>query len=206
MARAKDAYLAAYNAAQALGWGAALTLVLGAVVRTGGWRSGYSAAGQLVSICQLAAVLEVVHAATGLVRSSAQTAFLQWFGRTHVLLAVIASVPEVQQLQSVTVMLLAWALSEVIRYPQYCLNILGSCPGWLTWLRYSAFIPLYPLGLFWGENQQTHSAFFSLLPFDYRTFLVVLLAVYPAIWWQLYTHMFKQRRVKLGRSEGHKRE
>jgi hypothetical protein len=32
---------------------------------------------------------------TGLVRSDVQTAFLQWAGRTHVLVAIIDNLPEV---------------------------------------------------------------------------------------------------------------
>lgn len=36
------------------------------------------------------------------------------------------------------------------RYPFYALNIAGRCPPFLHWLRYTAFIVLYPLG-FVGE-------------------------------------------------------
>jgi hypothetical protein len=34
------------------------------------------------------------------------------------------------------------------RYPYYLLGQLGvKAPYWLTWLRYSAFIVLYPIGI-----------------------------------------------------------
>ena len=48
----------------------------------------------------------------------------------------------------------AWALSEVVRYPHYLATTVASMrkggaevPAWLEWLRYSVFIPLYPIGL-----------------------------------------------------------
>ncbi|KAH0827841.1 protein-tyrosine phosphatase-like protein [Lanmaoa asiatica] len=44
-------------------------------------------------------------------------------------------------------MVLAWSLTEVPRYSYYALGLLGlHSPPWLTWLRYSTFYILYPLG------------------------------------------------------------
>ena len=42
------------------------------------------------------------------------------------------------------------AASACFRYPFYALSIAGMCPPVLHWLRYTAFIALYPLG-FAGE-------------------------------------------------------
>ena len=81
------------------------------------------------------AVLEVVHAAAGLVAGSPATAAVQWLGRSNVLFGVIASVPEAQNRVADGAMILAWALSEVVRYPWYAANVVGACPPWLTWLR-----------------------------------------------------------------------
>lgn len=36
---------------------------------------------------------------------------------------------------------------QTIRYPWYAATLLDDCPDTLTWLRYTAFIPLYPLGV-----------------------------------------------------------
>lgn len=36
---------------------------------------------------------------------------------------------------------------QTIRYPWYAATLLDDCPDSLTWLRYTAFIPLYPLGV-----------------------------------------------------------
>ena len=46
-------------------------------------------------------------------------------------------------------LVLAWSLIEVVRYPFYALTVAApaSLPRWLVRLRYSLFIPLYPLGM-----------------------------------------------------------
>ena len=45
-------------------------------------------------------------------------------------------------------MLLAWSVTEVIRYSYFAVNIAyGGVPKALTWLRYNTFFVLYPLGI-----------------------------------------------------------
>ncbi|KAG7035426.1 Very-long-chain (3R)-3-hydroxyacyl-CoA dehydratase hpo-8 [Cucurbita argyrosperma subsp. argyrosperma] len=61
----------------------------------------------------------------------------------------------VQQLPSVFITFLAWSLSEVIRYSHHALNCLGVSLFWLTYLRYTAFIILYPIGVTIGESEYT---------------------------------------------------
>lgn len=47
-----------------------------------------------------------------------------------------------------TSMLVAWSVTEVIRYSFFATNLfMGSVPEWLRWLRYNAFFVLYPLGI-----------------------------------------------------------
>ena len=89
-------------------------------------------------IFQLASAAEIVHAALGLVGGSPATAAMQWAGRSNVLFGVVAAVPQVQASAAVGAMLLAWALSEVVRYPWYAATTAGICPPWLTWLRRAA--------------------------------------------------------------------
>jgi len=43
-------------------------------------------------------------------------------------------------------MLLAWSVTEVIRYPFYVLSLLDTEVYALNWLRYNTFLVLYPLG------------------------------------------------------------
>lgn len=44
-------------------------------------------------------------------------------------------------------MLLAWSVTEVIRYSYFALNLSGVQPRPLVWLRYNTFFVLYPIGI-----------------------------------------------------------
>ena len=44
-------------------------------------------------------------------------------------------------------MLFAWTLTEIIRYSYYTLNLMNTNVGIITWLRYTLFIVLYPIGV-----------------------------------------------------------
>ncbi|KAI8523884.1 hypothetical protein RHMOL_Rhmol13G0106500 [Rhododendron molle] len=156
---------------------------------------------------------------------------MQWGGRVHFLLAIVRRIVEVQELPSVFVTLLAWGLIEVIRYPHYALNCVGSSLSLVTYLRqdlifllshlpcvtrYTAFILLYPMGLA-GEmwlmyqalplikTKNLYAYFFAGLPITYYNFVKVLLACYPFMWLKLYLHLFKQRKAKLGKQHKKKR-
>ncbi|KAB1226037.1 Very-long-chain (3R)-3-hydroxyacyl-[acyl-carrier protein] dehydratase 2 [Morella rubra] len=204
-------YLLAYNALQALGWAFALSRILSSFVTTKSMNGAYASAGELICLLQKVAFLEVVHGAVGLVPSGVVHPLMQWGGRIHFLLAIVRQVDEVQPLPSVFITFFAWSLTEVIRYLHYAFNSVGNCPFWITYLRYTAFIGLYPLGLAPGEmwlmyqalpfieKKDLHEDLFNSLPFSYYNFLKVVLICYPFLWLKLYLHMFKQRRSKLGK-------
>ena len=194
--------------------------------RAGGPRGAWAAAGPLCYVMQCAAGLEVLHAAFGLVKASWTSAALQWIARTNVVALVVAETPEVWGEPAVAAMLGAWALGELVRYPWYALTVLGACPRALTWLRYTAFIPLYPVG-FLGEMVCIVRALphlearprlqqgplsdlvpeglrhvVGLSPLSYHAFMMCMLVYYPVGWFGLYSHMFRQRRRKLGTDAG----
>ena len=90
----------------------------------------------------------------GLVPGSPALAFLQWFGRSNVLFLILGSIPELWAHWAVAPLFVAWAAADVARYAWYAAALARPSsppPAWLTWLRYSAFIPLYPAGIFAGE-------------------------------------------------------
>lgn len=99
------------------------------------------------ALFQFISSMEIMHALVGIVRGSPAAALLQWTGRANVLYAVILAIPEITSSRAAGAMVLAWAISEVIRYPWYAAQLTGQCPFWLTWLRYTMFIPLYPIGV-----------------------------------------------------------
>lgn len=191
MGRLATLYLFTYNSVQAGGWTVALIKLLTNVSSTKSIDGTYDAAGQLICLLQLFSVMEVFHGAIGIVPTKVLPVLMQWGGRTHFVAAIVCQIPEVQKLPTVFVTFAAWSLSEVIRYPQYALNAVGHCPGWLTWLRYSAFVVLYPIGAIFGEvltmyhalsyikKKHLYGNLFDKLPFSYYSFVMALLACYP---------------------------
>ncbi|XP_062017502.1 uncharacterized protein LOC133733870 [Rosa rugosa] len=199
-------YLLAYNSAQAIAWAVCLSLSLSSVLSTKGVNGAYASAGNLIYLCQMVAFLEVIHGAIGLVPSGVVIPLMQWAGRTNCIF-VMRQTHEVQQLPAVFITFVAWSISEVIRYPNYALNCIGSCPPWLTYLRYSAFLVLYPPGM-GGETWIMYRAlpFLKKYSFSYYTFLMVVLFCYPILCLKVYLHMVKQRRSKLGKQDKKKKK
>lgn len=163
------------------------------------------------ALFQLISFMEILHAALGIVRGSPAAAFLQWTGRANVLFAVILAIPQIKSGVAAGAMVIAWSVSEVIRYPWYAANLIGTGPFWLTWLRYTMFIPLYPIGVV-GEMVSIYNALPILqknkmycieLPnrwnfgFDYAIFMKISLLMYPFLWWQLYGMLLRQRAKRL---------
>jgi len=198
----------------------------------------YRSIESLAITIQTATILETIHAILRVVRSSPANNFLQWIGRTHVI-AVAAKlatyVPETKQYTSAEQMpsfhaltalavVFFWALSECIRYPWAAVKIVAdsefarnigaiqSLNRVLTWLRYSAFVVLYPAG-FLAEEALLIGCLpfaFSRKPYDiampnawnfsftYSSFLLCVLYAQPVGFFALYIHMFEQRYKKLG--------
>ncbi|KAI8014858.1 Very-long-chain (3R)-3-hydroxyacyl-CoA dehydratase 2 [Camellia lanceoleosa] len=216
MSQLSTLYLFAYNFLQALGWAISLSRILSNLVSTKSFNGAYSSSGQLICLLQTVSFLEVVHGAIGIVPSGVLLPLMQWGGRSHFLLAIVRHINEVQELPSVFVTFIAWCLIEVIRYPHYALNCVGSSPSLITYLRYTAFIVLYPLGLA-GEMWLMYQALsfiktknlyadsFAGLPFTYYNFVRVLLLCYPFMWLKLYLHLLEQRKSKLGKQRKKKK-
>ncbi|KAG0145322.1 hypothetical protein CROQUDRAFT_45891, partial [Cronartium quercuum f. sp. fusiforme G11] len=91
---------------------------------------------------QSSALIEILHAGLGLVRSGLLTTVMQVASR---LLVVWLILPTAQSPIYAT-MVLAWSLSEIIRYGTYASSLLNYPLRPLLWLRYSAFFVLYPVG------------------------------------------------------------
>lgn len=214
-------YLSTYNAVQAVGWYSVLFLTLrhlwlylqpnpSLTALLVGCRTLLSTVGPQVALLQHMCWLEVVHAWGGLCGAPIPT-LLQVVGRNHIIHVVLGgSIPPAQHSLWVAPLLVAWTLAECIRYPTYCLG--ESAPRWLSWLRYSMFLPLQPIGflsemgLLWVSlpfvrSQGTYSVFMPNtwnVIFDYHLFLQVALVLYVPLAPVLFLHMLRQRRAKLG--------
>ena len=149
---ALSAYLVLYNASCMLGWASALVLAVQSLLATGGdLTQVWAATGLTLQVSQWAMCLEIVHAATGMVRSPVVTVFLQVMSRL-VLVVVCLLSPASSATWWCGMMAISWSLVEVPRYAFYLNGLLG--PGGqagtlypVFWLRYSLFSILYPTGI-----------------------------------------------------------
>ncbi|KYQ90633.1 hypothetical protein DLAC_09263 [Tieghemostelium lacteum] len=141
-------YLVGYNSFQAIGWYyVIISLVLRLLLQgTSSFSSTFYSLGSIVCTLQFFAFLEIAHVWFGLVKTSLAPTITQVFGRNMVLLVCLCYVPEVQSHWGVPLLFLFWGLSELIRYPFYIATQLNEIPPFLLWLRYNAFIVLYPIG------------------------------------------------------------
>lgn len=104
----------------------------------------------LLIIAQGLAILEVVHAATGLVRSPIGSTAAQVASRLLVVVLLLLFISDEEQYFhyiGLLVVTVAWTITELVRYSFYFLGLLGREPRWLLWMRYTFFIVLYPLGV-----------------------------------------------------------
>ena len=143
-------YLIAFNLVSFLGWLVVLLLSLHHLLTSPNPISAFDTAVFPALLCvESLALLEVVHSLSGVVRSPFLTTFLQVFQRNFVLFGIAYPVPLAREHVGFVLMTLAWCAIEVVRYPFYAWTLWSpsTLPRWLIWLRYSLFIPLYPLGM-----------------------------------------------------------
>ncbi|KAK9755180.1 hypothetical protein RND81_01G007200 [Saponaria officinalis] len=217
MSTLSNLYLFTYNSAQAFGWAITFYRIIIGYITTKSFKGTYASSGELVCLLQKAAFLEVIHGALGIVPSGVLLPLMQWGGKAHYLLAIVSKIDEVLESPSIFITFFCWSIGEFIRYSYYALNCVGKCPYWSTFIRYTAFIPIYPLGVA-GEMWLMYSAlpyikekdlyrdFFGALHFSYNTFVQVVLVCYPFLWLKLYLYLLKQRRSKLRKSPGKKEQ
>ncbi|OXB68979.1 hypothetical protein ASZ78_003448 [Callipepla squamata] len=100
----------------------------------------------MMYFCQTLALMEILNSLIGLVRSPLIPAVIQVFGRNFILFVVLGSLEEMQSKAVVFFLFYFWSIIELFRYPYYMLSCMGIEWKPLTWLRYTSWIPLYPLG------------------------------------------------------------
>lgn len=90
-------------------------------------------------IFQNAAILEIVHAFTRLVPSNPIITTFQVFSRIMVVCGVLLPTIEGRLGWGLPMALIAWSITEIIRYSYYALNIVATVPQFLIYLRYFYF-------------------------------------------------------------------
>lgn len=214
-------YVTWYNAWLAGAWTRILYLLCTSVWNGKDRIETYDGLRNELLLAQTLAVMEVVHAALGIVRSSAFLTAMQVASRLVVVWAVLQSVPSSQNAELVVVngalqlnvvsLLLAWSITEIIRYTFYMLKELEALPYMLLWMRYTAFILLYPIGvaselvLAWSAwNHATkHGGPSIKMPnawnfgIDFSACILAFMAAYLYGFPMLYMHMIRQRKKVL---------
>jgi very-long-chain (3R)-3-hydroxyacyl-CoA dehydratase len=203
-----ELYLFFYNLLQVFGWGIILVKTFLGITKNQSNEELYNNVAVELAIFQTAAILEIIHAAIGFVRSPVATTATQVFSRVVVVWTILYKVPSSRSSIGVLMLLVAWSITEVIRYSFYALGLIKSVPFILTWMRYTFFIILYPMGAS-GEvltmlaalpeiYQKKHLSF--ELPnsfnfgFSYYYFVILLCLYYIPGFPQLYLYMFEQRK------------
>jgi very-long-chain (3R)-3-hydroxyacyl-CoA dehydratase len=188
-------YLAAYNLTAFIFWLAYL-LVFAA--------SGFSLNSTgliLLNIAQGLAILEIVHAIVKWVKSPVMSTAAQVFSRILVLVLIDffynqGSLPSITH-TGITVVSIAWGITELVRYSFYLLSLFDKQPSWLLWMRYTFFIVLYPLGVT-GEWLIIVTPLVMHFTLGLYAAMVGFLAIsYIYYFPVLYMYMWKQRKARL---------
>lgn len=85
------------------------------------------------------AVVEIIHAASGLVRASPTTTALQVAGRNTIVWAITRNYPVVAARDwAYPIMIITWNLADAVRYVYFTIDRgFGAMPRLLLWLRYN---------------------------------------------------------------------
>ncbi|MBN3325459.1 HACD2 dehydratase, partial [Atractosteus spatula] len=232
------AYLVIYNVVMTAGWLVIAVGLVRAYLAKGSHHGLYYSIEKPLKFFQTGALLEILHCVVGIVPSSVVLTGFQVMSRVFLTWAVTHSVKElkvrsclftterdylaepsrpVQNEDSVLLFVVAWTITEIIRYSFYTFSLLNHLPYLIKWARYTLFIVLYPMGVT-GELLTIYAALpyvretgmYSIrLPnkfnfsFDYYTFLILTMVSYIPLFPQLYFHMLRQRKKVLAPAEGY---
>ncbi|XP_013787357.1 very-long-chain (3R)-3-hydroxyacyl-CoA dehydratase-like [Limulus polyphemus] len=168
----------------------------------------YEAVGKTMKFCQILQLMEVVHPLLRFTKGSILMPLIQITGRLIILFVMIDAEPRMQTKPVVFYLFLVYSLIEVVRYPYYMLKIYDINISFITWLRYTIWIPLYPLG-FVCEGviilrnipyfEETGKFSVNLpnpwnVSFSFPTVMRVYLLIgfFPMLFYMM-THMYRQR-------------
>ncbi|POI36232.1 hypothetical protein CIB84_000014, partial [Bambusicola thoracicus] len=176
------AYLVIYNVVMTAGWLVIAVGLVRAYLAKGSYHSLYYSIEKPLKFFQTGALLEILHCAFESRHKDDKESCDELF----------TSDLEVQTEDSVLLFVVAWTITEIIRYSFYTFSLLNHLPYLIKWARYTLFIILYPMGVT-GELLTIYAALpfvrqsglYSIsLPnkynfsFDYYTFLILVMISY----------------------------
>ncbi|KAK3953343.1 tyrosine phosphatase-like protein [Pseudoneurospora amorphoporcata] len=199
----RKGYLVLYNAASAVAWAMILVRVA-SVYSANGAGAVPLVVDDFARVTQTFAVMEIFHALTGIVPAPLFTTLMQVASRLMLVWGISYPFPQLNMSTWYSSMLTAWSTTEVIRYTYFALKQFDFIPYFLHWLRYSAFLVLYPMGI----SSEVAMIIKALVgPADklatwYPYALVAVLLSYIPGSVILYSHMLSQRRKQVGGAKG----
>lgn len=107
---------------------------------------------------------------------------------------IVNTFPDLAKSSAYSSMLIAWSVTEVIRYSYFVITLSGYAPKFISWLRYNTFLVLYPLGI----ASECYLVYRAIGPAEKRGLhwkwaLQLILGIYVPGSYVLFTHMMKQR-------------
>ncbi|CAO3677507.1 unnamed protein product [Umbelopsis vinacea] len=182
-----------------LGWAWILVLAVKELVENDFSYTGvFKVVWKYLPAVQTAAALEIIHAATGWVRTSVSTTFTQVLSRVFLVWGVNYLFPEIHTHWSFTTMVISWSIAECVRYSYYFFNLTGGVPSIVNWLRYTLFFVLYPTGAGSEVMMMYVSLSFAKAWNElYYYLLIFLMLVYIPGLPVMYLHMVGQRKKYL---------
>ncbi|XP_030433402.1 very-long-chain (3R)-3-hydroxyacyl-CoA dehydratase 3 isoform X1 [Gopherus evgoodei] len=210
----KRGYLFMYNLVQFLGfsWIFVNMTVRLFILGKDSFYDTFHTIADMMYFCQTLAFIEILNSLVGIVRSPLVPSLLQVLGRNFVLFIVLGNVEEMQSKAVVFFVFYCWSIIELFRYPFYMLSCIDIEWKLLTWIRYTIWIPLYPLGalaeavsLIQAIPIFSETGKFSFtLPYPMSTTIkfsfflqIYLVLLFLGLFINL-RHLYKQRRQHLG--------
>lgn len=187
-----EKYLKVYNCLQLIGWLSAIIIL----------PFSFLLAAYIIVVFQIISLLEVLHAYKKWNHSKPFLCFVQIVARLFILffsiliifVTILKPIPYFEIV--VYIMFVTWCIAEIIRYLYYCSQLMKIKNHAIVWLRYSAFIICYPIGLacefFVIYNVFKYNDIFAI-----KLLMVVAVMVYVFLFPRLYLHLLNQRKQKL---------
>lgn len=211
----RKVYLIFYNLFQFIGY-LYILVVIGIRYYRDGTNSmsgTYEAIGNCFKFCQLMQYLEVMHPMFGYTKGSVLMPLIQVTGRAFILFVNIDAEERMQTKPVVFYLFIVWAIIEVVRYPFYITTLIDKKIQILTWLRYTIWIPLYPIGVlcegivilrnipYFEENQRFSVDMPNPMNFTWNMTLFMkiylLILILPGVYFMM-NYMSKARIKNLG--------
>ncbi|KFO25128.1 3-hydroxyacyl-CoA dehydratase 3 [Fukomys damarensis] len=169
----------------------------------------------MMYFCQMLAAVETINAAIGVTSSPVIPSLLQLLGRNFILFIIFGTMEEMQNKAVVFFVFYLWSAIEIFRYPFYMLSCIDMDWKVLTWLRYTVWIPLYPLGCLAEAvsviqsipvfNESGRFSFTLPYPMKIKVRFSFFLQIYLImLFLGLYInfrHLYKQRRRRYGQKK-----